>query len=52
MLNRVQNRLGSRSGRILLLSASMLSGCAVGPNYHSYERRSNRTMICNWRLSV
>ena len=34
MLNRVQNRLGSRSGRILLLSASMLSGCAVGPNYH------------------
>jgi outer membrane protein, multidrug efflux system len=34
MLNKVQNRLGSRSGRILLLSASMLSGCAVGPNYH------------------
>ncbi len=34
MLNRVQNRLGSSSGRILLLSASMLSGCAVGPNYH------------------
>ena len=34
MLNRVQNRFGTRSGRILLLSASMLSGCAVGPNYH------------------
>src|SRR5258708_18201150 len=34
MLNRVQNRLGSRSGRILLLSASMLSGSAVGHNYH------------------
>src|SRR6201987_4068446 len=34
MLNRVQNRFGTRSGWILLLSASMLSGCAVGPNYH------------------
>ncbi|WP_263368527.1 efflux transporter outer membrane subunit [Edaphobacter bradus] len=34
MLNKVQNRLSSRPGRILLLSASMLSGCAVGPNYH------------------
>src|SRR5712672_3504001 len=34
MLNKVQNRLGSRSGRILLLSASMISGCAVGTNYH------------------
>jgi outer membrane protein, multidrug efflux system len=34
MLNRVQNRFVTRSGWILLLSASMLSGCAVGPNYH------------------
>jgi outer membrane protein, multidrug efflux system len=34
MLSRVQNRFVTRSGWILLLSASMLSGCAVGPNYH------------------
>jgi len=34
MLNRVQNRFVTRFGWILLLSASMLSGCAVGPNYH------------------
>jgi multidrug efflux system outer membrane protein len=34
MLNRVQNRFVTRSGWILLLSASMVSGCAVGPNYH------------------
>ena len=34
MLNRVQNRFVTRSGWILLLSASMLSGCVVGPNYH------------------
>ena len=34
MLYRVQNRFVTRSGWILLLSASMLSGCAVGPNYH------------------
>ena len=34
MLNRVKNRIGTRSGWILLLSTSMLSGCAVGPNYH------------------
>ena len=34
MLNRAQNRFVTRSKWILLLSASMLSGCAVGPNYH------------------
>jgi multidrug efflux system outer membrane protein len=34
MLNRVQSRFVTRAGWILLLSASMLSGCAVGPNYH------------------
>ena len=34
MCNRVQNKIGARFGWILLLSASMLSGCAVGPNYH------------------
>jgi outer membrane protein, multidrug efflux system len=34
MLNRVQNRFVTRSRWILLVSASMLSGCAVGPNYH------------------
>src|SRR6202023_2587797 len=34
MRNRFQNRFGKRSAWILLLSASMLSGCAVGPNYH------------------
>ena len=34
MLNRAQNRFVTRSRWILLLSASMLSGCAVGPNYH------------------
>jgi outer membrane protein, multidrug efflux system len=34
MLNRVQSRSVTRSGWIVLLSASMLSGCAVGPNYH------------------
>jgi len=34
MLYRVQNRFVTRSGWILLLSASMVSGCAVGPNYH------------------
>jgi multidrug efflux system outer membrane protein len=34
MRNRFQNRFGRRSAGFLLLSASMLSGCAVGPNYH------------------
>src|SRR5580692_5846397 len=34
MRNRFRNRFGTRSTWILLLSASMLSGCAVGPNYH------------------
>ena len=34
MRNTLQNRFGTRSAWILLLSASMLSGCAVGPNYH------------------
>ena len=34
MRNGFQNRFGTRSAWILLLSASMLSGCAVGPNYH------------------
>jgi multidrug efflux system outer membrane protein len=34
MLNRVQNRFVTRSGWTVLLSASMLTGCAVGPNYH------------------
>jgi outer membrane protein, multidrug efflux system len=34
MRNRFQNRFGKRSAWIFLLSASMLSGCAVGPNYH------------------
>src|SRR5271154_5032989 len=34
MRNRFRNRLGTRSTWILLLSASMLSGCSVGPNYH------------------
>jgi outer membrane protein, multidrug efflux system len=34
MRNRVQNRIGARFEWIVLLSASMLSGCAVGPNYH------------------
>src|ERR1700722_10950033 len=34
MCNRFRNRFGTRSTWILLLSASMLSGCSVGPNYH------------------
>ena len=34
MRNGFQNRFGTRSTWILLLSASMLSGCSVGPNYH------------------
>jgi multidrug efflux system outer membrane protein len=34
MRNRFQIRFGTRSGWILLLSAAMLSGCTVGPNYH------------------
>src|ERR1700738_591481 len=34
MRNTLQNRFGTRSAWILLLSASMPSGCAVGPNYH------------------
>ena len=34
MLNRIQNSFGTISGWILLLSTWMLSGCAVGPNYH------------------
>jgi multidrug efflux system outer membrane protein len=34
MRNTLQNGFGTRSAWILLLSASMLSGCAVGPNYH------------------
>jgi multidrug efflux system outer membrane protein len=34
MRNTLQNRFGTRSAWILLLSASMLSGCTVGPNYH------------------
>ena len=34
MRKTLQNRFGTRSARIFLLSASMLSGCAVGPNYH------------------
>ena len=34
MRNRVQNKIGTRFRWILLVSASMLSGCAVGPNYH------------------
>ena len=34
MRNRFQNRFGTKSAWFLLLSASMLSGCAVGPNYH------------------
>lgn len=34
MRNRFQNRFGKRSVWIFFLSASMLSGCAVGPNYH------------------
>jgi multidrug efflux system outer membrane protein len=34
MRNRFQDRFGTRSAWFLLLSASMLSGCAVGPNYH------------------
>src|ERR1700737_1248633 len=34
MRNTLQNRFGTRSAWFLLLSASMLSGCAVGPNYH------------------
>src|ERR1700751_5524505 len=33
MLNKLQNKFVTRSAWILLLSASMLSGCAVGPNY-------------------
>src|SRR3984957_10065305 len=34
MRKTLQNRFGTRSARIFLLSAAMLSGCAVGPNYH------------------
>jgi multidrug efflux system outer membrane protein len=34
MRNRFQNRFGTKSAWFLLLSASILSGCAVGPNYH------------------
>jgi len=34
MRNTFQNRFGTISAWFLLLSASMLSGCAVGPNYH------------------
>src|ERR1700734_346426 len=34
MRNPLQNRFSIRSAWILLLSASILSGCAVGPNYH------------------
>ena len=34
MRNRFRNRFGTRSTWILLLSAFMLSGCSVGPNYH------------------
>jgi outer membrane protein, multidrug efflux system len=34
MRNTLQNRFSIRSAWILLLSASILSGCAVGPNYH------------------
>src|SRR6201987_746432 len=33
MRNALQNKFVTRSAWILLLSASMLSGCAVGPNY-------------------
>jgi multidrug efflux system outer membrane protein len=33
MRNTLQNGFGTRSAWILLLSASVLSGCAVGPNY-------------------
>jgi multidrug efflux system outer membrane protein len=33
MRNTLQNKFVTRSAWILLLSASMLSGCAVGPNY-------------------
>ena len=34
MRNRSQYRFGTGYAWILLLSASLLSGCAVGPNYH------------------
>jgi multidrug efflux system outer membrane protein len=34
MRNRFQDSFGTRSARFLLLSAAMLSGCTVGPNYH------------------
>ena len=34
MRNPLQNRFSIRSAWILLLSASILSGCTVGPNYH------------------
>src|ERR1700722_11336256 len=34
MRNTLQNGFGTRSAWILLLSAVMLSGCTVGPNYH------------------
>src|SRR5215472_12898730 len=34
MRDRFENRFSARFGGILLLSASMLAGCAVGPNYH------------------
>jgi multidrug efflux system outer membrane protein len=34
MRNNSQNRFGTKAAWILLLAASMLSGCTVGPNYH------------------
>jgi outer membrane protein, multidrug efflux system len=34
MRNSSQNRFGTKASWILLLAASMLSGCTVGPNYH------------------
>ena len=34
MRNTSQNRFGTKAAWILLLAASMLSGCTVGPNYH------------------
>ncbi len=34
MRNRFHNRFGTGPASFLLLSASLLSGCTVGPNYH------------------
>jgi multidrug efflux system outer membrane protein len=34
MRNTIQIRFGTRSAWALLLSTSVISGCAVGPNYH------------------